>query len=64
MILSPEELKDVKEVLQFLITKKVEATGGHGGFTPKNFEPILKEMEKEGLIKSRPTINGIGYFNN
>ncbi len=63
MNLSPEELNDVKEVLQFLVKKKSEATGGHGGFSPKNLEPILENMEKEGLIKSRPTINGIGYFN-
>lgn len=62
MELSHADKEDVKECLLFLVKQKKKQSGGHGGFNWKDLEPILEEMEKEGTIQQKPTINGKGYF--
>lgn len=62
MQLTPEETEKVKVMLSYLIDKKHDQTGGHSGFHPREFEPVLQEMVNDGAIEQRETINSKMYF--
>lgn len=62
MKFTPEETKKLKAMLLFLIKRKHKSSDGHSGFTITDLNPILEELEQEGVIKLRPTINAHKYF--
>ncbi|HET8885581.1 MAG TPA: hypothetical protein VFM70_04420 [Salinimicrobium sp.] len=62
MTFTTEEKAEIKEVLLFLIERKSEESGGHGGFHLLELNPILNEMVEEGVILERDTIHCNKYF--
>lgn len=64
MTFTPKETKKLKAMLLFLVKKKYNESGGHCGFHIMELKPILEELEKDGEIKLRQTINNNQYFLN
>ena len=64
MQFSEEETKKLKAMFLFIVKRKHKSSEGKCGFNMKELEPILDELEKEGQIKKRPTINSNAYFLN
>ena len=62
MNLTPEEKEDVKTMLQFLVDKKADASGGHYGFQETDLKPFLQELVDEKRIITRETITTHRYF--
>lgn len=62
MTFSEEETKKLKAMFLFIIKRKHKESGGHGGFHVMELEPILEELEKDGEITLRRTINNDRYF--
>lgn len=64
MNFTPEETKKLKAMFQFIVKKKQIQSDGHSGFDLRDLEPILEDMEKDGTILKRRTINTEKYFLN
>lgn len=64
MQFNPEEKKRLKAMVYFLIKRKAKESNNHCGFRLSEIEFILDELEQEGKIKKRPTINNHQYFIN
>lgn len=62
MTFTEEEKTKLKAIMLFLVKKKHNDSDGHNGFHIIELNPILEELEKEGKIKLRPTINLNQYF--
>lgn len=62
MEFTPEEKEKLKAMFLFVVKKKHRASGGHCGFQMRDLNPILEELEAEGKIELRPTINCNQYF--
>lgn len=62
MDFSSEETVKLKAMFSFIIKKKHIQSDGKSGFVMKELQPILDEMENEGTILRRPTINSSAYF--
>jgi len=62
MEFTPEETEKLKAMMMFVIKKKHNQSGGHSGFHVSDLNPILEDMEKEGKIQVRRTINLDRYF--
>ncbi|MBW2961294.1 hypothetical protein [Mesonia aestuariivivens] len=57
-----EEISKLKAMLLFLVKKKHNESDGHCGFHINELEPVLKQLEEDGEVETRPTINTRMYF--
>lgn len=64
MTFTPEETQKLKAMMLFLVKKKHKQSDGHCGFHISELQPFLDELEQEGSITLRPTINTNKYFLN
>ena len=64
MNFTPDETKKLKAMLAFCVKRKNEQSDGKSGFHIMELEPILEELDQDGTIKMRPTINRNAYFLN
>lgn len=64
MTFTPEETQKLKAMMLFLVKKKHKESAGNCGFHLRELKPFLEELENEGSIKLRPTINEHQYFLN
>ena len=62
MTFTPEEITKLKTMFLFIIKRKHKESDGHCGFHISELNPILEELEQEGKIELRPTINSNQYF--
>lgn len=62
MTFTPEETKKLKAMLLYMVEKKHQQSEGHCGFHAIDLNPILEELEKDGNIVKRPTVNSERYF--
>lgn len=62
MKFTPEDAKKFKAMLMYAVKKCDEMSGGSNGFHLIYLRPILEELEKEGKIEKRETINRNDYF--
>jgi len=62
MQFTPEEKTKLKAMMLFLVKKKHMESAGNCGFQINELQPFLDELEHEGSIKLRPTINSNHYF--
>lgn len=59
---SKEEIGKLKAMMMFLVKKKQQQSAGHCGFHVRELQPILEELEADGQLELRPTINANMYF--
>lgn len=64
MTFTPEETEKLKTMFTFIIKKKHVQSNGHSGFSLEDLKPILNQLEADGVIDLRPTINSRKYFLN
>lgn len=64
MEFTPEENQKLKAMFKFIVKKKHIESNGSCGFHLMDLQPILDELEADGTIKMRPTINVDKYFLN
>lgn len=68
MEFTKEERESLKKMMLFLVRKKDKESGGHCGFHPMDFFPIMEELMeelvRENKIISRDTLNVRRYFLN
>lgn len=62
MEFSEEETQKLKAMLLFLVKRKQSQSAGHSGFHLNDLKPVLEELEKDGRIELRRTINSRMYF--
>lgn len=62
MEFTSDETKKLKAMLLYLVQKKHKQSEGHCGFNTNELNPILEELEADGEIIKRPTINSDRYF--
>ena len=62
MEFTAEEMEKLKAMMMFVIKKMHNQSGGHSGFHVSDLNPILEDMEKDGQIQVRRTINLDRYF--
>lgn len=64
MAFTAEEIQKLKAMFKFIVKKKHIDSNGSCGFHLMDLQPILDELEADGTIKMRPTINVDKYFLN
>lgn len=64
MTFTPEEIQKLETMFMFLVQKKHNISDGNCGFHLNDLQPILDNLEAQGKIKLRPTINSSKYFIN
>lgn len=62
MQFTPEETEKLKTMFLFILKKKHKEGNGHCGFHLMELQPILEELEKDGKIIIRKTINNDRFF--
>lgn len=62
MQFTPEETEKLKTMFKFIVKKQHISSDGKSGFTLKQLQPILDELEADNQIIKRPTINAHAYF--
>lgn len=57
-----DEIKKLKAMLFYLVSKKHKESDGKCGFHLSELKPIMDELEKDRAVVLRPTINSSMYF--
>lgn len=64
MTFTSEEKNKLKTMMKFLVKRRHVESNGRSGFNLNLLTPILDELEEDGEIKKRQTINSNAYFIN